>query len=89
LAYNTLPVPNLRRLQLLFFAHQAVNRSEKKTIPYVFHNYFEFSNTFHHYQTRSVNHIHIFRAYTSYGKQDLNYTASCMWNELPANLKCS
>jgi len=61
----------------------------QKKLYLVFHNYFEFSNTFHHIQTRSVNNIHIFRAYTSYGKQDLHYRASCMWKELPANLKCS
>ena len=86
LAYNTLSIPKLHELQLLLFAHKVIHYPEK--LSEIFSSYFEFNNTFHHHQTRSMNDIHMFRANTNYGKRALNYKAACIWNELPAKFTC-
>jgi len=76
LAYNTLTVPKLHDFQLLIFAHKIIHHPAK--LPDVFHNYFEFNNTFHCHRTTSMNSVHIFRVNTSFGKRTLCNKTACM-----------
>ena len=86
LAYNTLTVPKLHDFQLLIFAHKIIHHPEK--LPDVFHNYFEFNNTFHCHRTTSMNSVHIFRVNTSFGKWALCNKTASTWNDLPVKFKC-
>ena len=83
--FNTLPVPELHKYQLLLLVHNTMYHS--KLLPDVFANYFTLNSSVHAYLTRSHSDIHIYRANTSFGQRSVSYKAGILWNSLPSGLK--
>jgi len=83
--YNTLPIPELHKLQVLTLAHKHIHHQE--TLPEAFHDYFTINTSVHNYNTRIKNDIHLKSCRLSLGQRCLKFKAATMWNTLPLSLK--
>ena len=83
--FNTLPLPELHKQQLLLFTFKVMHQPYK--LPSVFKNYFSTNSNVHTYATRSRNDIHMNRQSTTYGQRCLKYKGANLWNNLPEHLK--
>lgn len=84
-AYYTLPIPKLHEFKLLILVHKFITSNSQ--LPLVFRNYFELNSTFHTYNTRSSNDLHIVSFDKSFGFRCVKFKASKLWNSLPVNIK--
>ena len=83
--FNTLPLPELHKQQLLLFTFKVMR--QPYTLPSVFKNYFNINSNVHTYATRSRKNIHMNRQSTTYGQRCLKYKGACLWNNLPEYIK--
>ena len=79
---------SIKRVRLNLFWDKVDSATLESRRLDVFHNYFEFNNTFHCHQTRSTNNIHIISSKHYFGKRTLCNKTACMWNDLPIKFNC-
>ena len=85
LSVNSLPLPVLFEFKLLLFTQRCV--FSDPTLPEVFKHYFVENNTFHNYNTRIKNNIHLPKTHSSIGQRRTHFSGSRSWNDLPDNLR--
>jgi len=47
----------------------------------------ELNRTFHNYDTRDINDIHIFRVNSRLNQKCIKFKAATLWNKLPVKIK--
>jgi len=84
--YNTLPIPQLHKLQLLLFVHKYFHHP--KLLPGIFlkSDYFQLNEQVHTHYTRNISKLHLPSCSTSYGCRNIKYKAAVLWNNLPKTL---
>ena len=65
--YNTLPIPELHKYQLLMLVHKFVYHNDK--LPPAFANYFMFNRNVHGYNTQKNLELHLQNLQTTVGKK--------------------
>jgi len=83
--FNTLPLPELHKFQLLCLVHKYYYCKDQ--LPSTFSSYFQINHDIHHHHTRSSDHIHLSAVKTSLGAKSIKFKASQMWNNLPTQLR--
>ena len=86
-AYNTLPIVELHRQQILILAQKSLHHSDK--LPDVFSNYFRLHQDIHEHNTRQKDCIYLSCPKLSFGQRCIRNKAGAEWNELPLYLKSS
>jgi hypothetical protein len=85
LTYNTLPIVELHKMQLLTPSHKySFHRS---TLPEAYSEYFIAYANMHDYNTRCKDDIHLNSCRLSYGRRCIKSKSASLWNALPAELK--
>ena len=85
LAYDTLPLTELHKMQLLILAHKYL--FYKSTLPEAYNEYFTANTSIHSYNTRGKDDIHLTSCKSSYGLRCIRNKAASLWNALPTDLK--
>jgi len=83
--YNTLPIPELHKYQLLVLVHKFVHHNDK--LPPAFANYFMLNRNVHSYNTRKNHDLHLQNLQTTVGKKIIKFKASQLWNQLLNEIK--
>jgi len=83
--FNTLPLPELHKLQLLCLVHKYYHCKDQ--MPSTFSSHFQINHDIHDHHTRSSDHIHLSAVKTSLGAKSIKFKASQMWNNLPTQLR--
>jgi hypothetical protein len=86
-AYNTLPIAELHRQQILFLAQKSLYHSEK--LAEVCSNYLLLHQDIHEHNTRQKDCIYLScpKLHMSFGQRCIRIRAGAEWNELPLYLK--
>ena len=84
-AYNTLPIAELHRQQILILVQKSLYHSDQ--LPDVFSNYFIRHLDIHEHNTRSKDCIYLSCPKLSFGQRCIRNKAGAEWNELPLHLK--
>ena len=82
---NTLPIPLLHEYQLLIFVFKCF--FHKNLMPGIFHSYFTVNSSIHSYNTRQCADLHSSSVSTTFGKRNVVYRGSILWNNLPDHFK--
>lgn len=85
--YNTLPLLDLHKQQLLLFGHKYVHHPEKLPEIFVADKFFIFNEEIHDYNTRNKSNMHIYYSKNSAGLRTIRHKAAVLWNELPVSLQ--
>ena len=83
--FNTLPIHNLFKLQIISHAHALVNHSVN--LPQIFHNDFLSNRQIHTHSTRSATDFHRMATNSSFGDRLSMNICAKFWNSLPSYLK--
>jgi len=83
--YNTLPIPELHKYQLLMLVHKFVYHNDK--LPPAFANYFMLNRNVHGYNIRKNHDLYLQNLQTTVGKKITKFKASQLWNQLPNEIK--
>jgi len=83
--YNTLPISELHKYQLLMLVHKFVYHSDK--LPPAFVNYFMFNCNVHSYNTRKNHDLHLQNLQSTVGKKMIKFKAIQLWNQFPNEVK--
>jgi hypothetical protein len=84
-AYNTLPVPQLYKFQIILLMHRYEHF--KSTLPTAFRNIFVLNREIHKFYTRQSSTYHLTIAKTKFGHRLLAYSGPRLWNTLPYLLR--
>ena len=84
-AARVLPIPALRKCQILELVHKFTHHPDK--LPGIFSNYFAQNYIFRAYNTRTKDHIHVDLFVSSLGQRSIKYKGSILCNDLPDEIK--
>ena len=82
---NTLPITLLHDFNIIVLIFKCYYH--KNQVPEIFQHYFITNNTLHNHYTRNNNDLFVKPFTSSWGKRNLLYHGSNLWNELPTNIK--
>ena len=82
--YNTLPVPQLHKLQLLLLVHKYYYH--KYLLPKIYYDYFQPNQGMYSYETR--NKADLFHTVTTtFGQSCIKFKGALLWNNLTNHIK--
>ena len=83
--YNTLPVPQLHKLQLLLLVHKYYYH--KHLLPKIYYDYFHPNQGMYSYETRNKADLHLHSVTTTFGQRCIKFKGALLWNNLPNHIK--
>ena len=78
---DVLTIHNVYRFQVLKFTYLW----QKRLLPKLFSNYFQYASNVHNYNTRytSKQNLYVKKVRTNTGKQTIGYAACTVWDKIP------
>ena len=83
--FNTLSIKKLYKMNVLKLVQKFVHTTD--SLPPSFQNYFQLNTVIHDHDTRTRNNMHLMQPMTSFGKRNLKYAGSYLWNNLDQDSK--
>ena len=78
--FNTMPLLDLRKFQILKFVHKFIHHQDQLPSVYSY-------CIFHSYNTSTKDALHSLSFRTSLGQRSITYKGAILWNALPEELK--
>jgi len=83
--YNTLPVTQLHKMQLLLLVHKCYYH--KHLLSKIYYDYYQPNQVIYSYETRNKADLYLHSINTIFGQRCIKFKGALLWNDLPDYIK--